>query len=149
MRSCLLELDNTLDRTNQIDEEKANDMKEVVKDEKVDSMNNIAFENENVKNLHLQFPAVNVALQINDSKKRTISDLVDTESQEVKDLEKKKNKTKDDADLLSGKTKNKWLDDIHWLNCGYTEPYEDDDCYCPVCQGTCTCVHGECNCSRH
>ena len=119
MRSCLLELDNTLDRTNQIDEEKANDMKEVVKDEKVDSMNNIAFENENVKNLHLQFPAVNVALQINDSKKRTISDLVDTESQEVKDLEKKKNKTKDDADLLSGKTKNKWLDDIHWLNCGY------------------------------
>ena len=43
-----------------------------------------------------------------------------------------------------------WWHKWEWEN---NEPpeidYASDECYCPVCLGTCKCIPEKCNCSRH
>ena len=56
---------------------------------------------------------------------------------------------KKDVDIPQSKTKNDWLNDWEFTNSDFEEYYEDDDCYCPVCQGTFQCITEECTCSRH
>ena len=46
-------------------------------------------------------------------------------------------------------TEDEWLNDWESENCDIIEYYEDDDCYCPVCQGTCQCLPEKCTCSKH
>ena len=78
------------------------------------------------------------------TKKRHVSNIVDFE-----DLKPKTKKQKQDVDIPQSKTDNDLLNDLEFTDSDFEEYYEDDDCYCPVCQGTCQCIPEECTCSRH
>ena len=89
------------------------------------------------------------ALKVGATKKRNGSHVVDVEAGNVEDLRTNTKKQKTTADIPHSMTEDEWLNDWESANCDFVEYYEDDDCYCPVCQGTCQCIPEECTCSRH
>ncbi|PWA47034.1 replication protein A 70 kDa DNA-binding subunit C [Artemisia annua] len=70
-------------------------------------------------------------------------------SEDDEDLKPNTIKVKTTTDIRFSMTEDEWLNDWESENCDIIEYYEDDDCYCPVCQGTCQCIPEEYTCSRH
>ncbi|PWA39762.1 hypothetical protein CTI12_AA569020 [Artemisia annua] len=113
-----------MENTKQKEQDKVTDMKEFVKDDKVDVP-------------IFKVNSINSDLKLSDTKKREISDDVDGEVLNVEDLKTKAKKTKKDVDILDSMREKEWWDKWEWENCESREyEYEDDDCYCQVCQGT-------------
>ena len=70
-------------------------------------------------------------------------------TEDEEDLKPNNKKVKTTTDIPCGMTENEWLHDWESENCDIIEYYEDDDCYYPVCQGTCQYLPEKCTCSRH
>ena len=123
-------------------EDKLTCSKEFVKDDKFELSNN--------KFSKLEVNSTKLDLKVTDTKKIDVSDIVDVEVLNVEDLKTKAKKTKTDVDMLSSMRLEKWWHKWEWENSESPEiDYASDECYCPVCLGTCKCIPRKCNCSRN